>query len=517
MARVQLQSSYRGQIGSLRGGIFKGQEFVLSGDGRLYSQGYATGVTGLILRGDGSAEFNDVVIRGDVESGTWDGASPANLATFDTGATQGFYLDASVGASQWMGDVFIGGDLIMSGTGEFRTGSGSDYIAFGPFGAQPRLMAWIDGGVTQGSIIATAGGDLEISTEIAVGTGILLDAGSADQVRISPKLLLAFGSAGTPSFTFSTDENTGMYRVGSDEIGFSVGGARRFSIANDVKLGVATTGYANLKANATPSATRPAYAFVGDEDTGMYRAGADIVVLAAGTVGVLQVRDVNPFVNIAPGFASGREALKLDIERAWSFLQQGSGASTQLRFYSSSNKILDIGGVTNGSVFVVDSGTLQEVRNKGRVVMSGLDVGTSGVNIDIHSSGDYLLRQSSSERYKNDVRPYVVDGDEIEAWTLWQFEFEIGERAKKDWAERHDAADKETLTDRPPPLVAQWDWGPTAEQMFAVSPHLVALDDEGRPDGVDSRKLIWPVVAYVKASRQRIVELEDQVRKLLVR
>jgi hypothetical protein len=39
------------------------------------------------------------------------------------------------------------------------------------------------------------------------------------------------GSAGTPSYSFQTDTNTGIYRVGADDIGFSTGGTLRLDIS----------------------------------------------------------------------------------------------------------------------------------------------------------------------------------------------------------------------------------------------------------------------------------------------
>jgi hypothetical protein len=41
------------------------------------------------------------------------------------------------------------------------------------------------------------------------------------------------GSAGAPTYNFSSDTNTGMYRVGSDQLGFSTGGAVRATVKSD--------------------------------------------------------------------------------------------------------------------------------------------------------------------------------------------------------------------------------------------------------------------------------------------
>ena len=61
----------------------------------------------------------------------------------------------------------------------------------------------------------------------------------------------ASGSAGTPSFSFSSDTNTGMYRYGTDEIGFSTGGTSRFQIQSS-NVYVPTAG-GSYVANSPPT------------------------------------------------------------------------------------------------------------------------------------------------------------------------------------------------------------------------------------------------------------------------
>jgi hypothetical protein len=48
------------------------------------------------------------------------------------------------------------------------------------------------------------------------------------------------GTVASPSITFTSDSNTGIYRVGEDKIGISTGGVSRMSILNDGKVGVGT-------------------------------------------------------------------------------------------------------------------------------------------------------------------------------------------------------------------------------------------------------------------------------------
>lgn len=89
---------------------------VVGGAGVIKSANYVAGSTGWQIEGDGDAEFNDVVIRGDLVSGNWNGADPVDLSSRDTTATTGYALDSVAGAAQFMGDMFVGGSIHLFGS-----------------------------------------------------------------------------------------------------------------------------------------------------------------------------------------------------------------------------------------------------------------------------------------------------------------------------------------------------------------------------------------------------------------
>jgi hypothetical protein len=60
----------------------------------------------------------------------------------------------------------------------------------------------------------------------------------------SSSILLAAGSAGTPSLSFSGDTNTGLYSVSGDSIGVSTGGTLRMTVGTGVGVGMAASGTA---------------------------------------------------------------------------------------------------------------------------------------------------------------------------------------------------------------------------------------------------------------------------------
>lgn len=121
---------------------------------------------------------------------------------------------------------------------------------------------------------------------------------STSQFSITPQLVTADGSAAAPAHSFGTDPNTGMYSVGADSLGFAAGGVLQLTV-NTSGLTVATglispgasfTGtVANTQGYTSGTGTvgAPAYSFGSDTNTGMYRPAADTLSFACG--GVLQL------------------------------------------------------------------------------------------------------------------------------------------------------------------------------------------------------------------------------------
>jgi len=91
------------------------------------------------------------------------------------------------------------------------------------------------------------------------------------------------GAVGAPSIAFTNDTDSGLYRVGEDNIGITVGGA----IRQQVTAGGAIV-YGTVKASQTATATAPAYSFVSNTNLGMYMEDTD--TLGFSTDGVHRAR-----------------------------------------------------------------------------------------------------------------------------------------------------------------------------------------------------------------------------------
>jgi hypothetical protein len=79
-------------------------------------------------------------------------------------------------------------------------------------------------------------------------------AGTFTALTLSTGLTLPDGSAGTPSINFTNNTNMGVYRFGSGEIGFSIGGNVQMQL-NSVGLGLGTTAAVKLDLSSASATT----------------------------------------------------------------------------------------------------------------------------------------------------------------------------------------------------------------------------------------------------------------------
>jgi len=82
------------------------------------------------------------------------------------------------------------------------------------------------------------------------------------------------GDSSIPSYSFISDTNTGIYSIGADNLGVATGGTLRFDIST-----TAITATLPIK-GSDGTVSLPAYSFSGDTNTGIYRIGADNIGIA---------------------------------------------------------------------------------------------------------------------------------------------------------------------------------------------------------------------------------------------
>lgn len=403
---------------NIRGGTISAQEIVIAGGttGAIRSENYDGSSMGWAILGDGSASFYgtltigaNAVVLGDIYSSAWNGTIPANLASGpDTGATAGYYLDSSAGVAQFQ---------------ELLVGSADGHIKLEPFAALSSIIFSVDvldfdGVITMNETNIGGGsiGTVAISPPYDAGAEnvqLLMrkaatgDGGSymsllGDFFHVGggtngePKMVAAADEA-EPAFSFVGDEDTGIYRAGTNKMGFVAGGDEKWTIGgggdltaargNDIVLPYADTtkyssgeagfkftvstaenfaiqcdigsGFVNrfqlqdeggaifyddggnqvLKvagaAGAAPqlemeygTAALPAYSFTGDDDTGMFRSGANDIGFSGGGTEILKLVNADNALYIYDTFddVGNHETLRAD---------RGSVGLAEVGYYSS--------------------------------------------------------------------------------------------------------------------------------------------------------------------------------------
>lgn len=272
---------------------------------------------------DGIWDFGGFPIEGDIVSSSWDGAVPAEVGTApEANATQGFYIDSSIGSAQFMGDVYIGNEnssesqlFVSNGGHHFNLVETEDLPFF-----EDVLVYDIEGGigrffwflnlsathlfwlykdgtveiqtgpllVQDGSVGAPAIARASAETDgIYFSAGVMhFGVGGAEKFRAASEGFQTIdGSASSPSIGFINDINTGLYLYGNNTLGFAANGlyVGRVDSNADWYLGSGGTGKA-LIANAAGTAAFPTYSFEGDQNTGVLRSAADALGFATGGV-----------------------------------------------------------------------------------------------------------------------------------------------------------------------------------------------------------------------------------------
>lgn len=99
---------------------------------------------------------------------------------------------------------------------------------------------------------------------------------------MSGPILQGNGTAAAPSYSFGGDTDIGMYRASANDIALAAFGTEVFrSNGNRAIFGGLTTGNPNLE-HGNPGFALPAYAFFGDDDTGMFRISANSLGFSTG-------------------------------------------------------------------------------------------------------------------------------------------------------------------------------------------------------------------------------------------
>lgn len=158
----------------------------------------------------------------------------------------------------------------------------SSWTSLGVIGNGSVGGAFVVTGATTLSAALTVGTTLGVTGNTTL-SGTLALTGAA---TLSGVLKLPDGSFAAPSLTFSGDTDTGIFRNGSDDFFLVAGGANTLRVNTS---GLIMQNNLQIQGGAAGSASAPDFSFNSDSNTGMYRIGADNLGMSAGGTKVIDM------------------------------------------------------------------------------------------------------------------------------------------------------------------------------------------------------------------------------------
>jgi len=191
------------------------------------------------------------------------------------------------------------------------------------------------------------------TTAIGTSTSVTI---SGTTVTFKGIGLFQGASAAAPSMAFEGDADTGFYRVGSNSIGFSAGGTAQWSMSDSI---------VSLNSGAVRSGDglvgTPSYTFADDTDSGIYRIGANNI--AVSVAGVLNTEWSTGGMGIKDGTVSAPSLFfssDTDTGLYWGsagFFKATTNGADAAAFSATSTV-----GFTRLQVYDVDNAQLEAVR-----------------------------------------------------------------------------------------------------------------------------------------------------------
>jgi hypothetical protein len=210
----------------------------------------------------------------------------------NNGAAATLYLQSDGGSTLFANNLTSTDRVIITASGSVGIGLITPTVALDVLGD-----AKISGALTAGSITLTS-----LSATTATITNLFATTATIATLRTTGVHYLADGSAAAPSLSFTADTNTGLFRAGTDALGFATAGTEAMRITATNSVGINTTlpsQALGVKGNIDIATATGSFMINGD--TVLARPAGDISSIAAG-VFALASQSVSGLGNVAVGY-----------------------------------------------------------------------------------------------------------------------------------------------------------------------------------------------------------------------
>ena len=213
-------------------------------------------------------------------------------------------------------------------------------------------------------LVAGSGAGDSLRYEQVIGIFLPLSGGTMTGAILGPD-----GAVGTPTYTFASDPNTGMWLNGVNNLRFSFGGASKFVIGPTYNESQQTHYFVN------GSVGTPSISFGGDVDTGMFWSSADQYEFVAGGATRFACYTGGLFMQ------SGSIIALQDGAVGTPSLTFGNDTNTGLSWWQADYASLDAGGIRVGSWF----------ENSGNSGLAVLNAGSGSATLFLDASNGDMV------------------------------------------------------------------------------------------------------------------------------
>lgn len=351
------------------------------------------------------------------------------------------------------------------------------------------LSAW-GGTNNQISFGGTTGG----YTDLLTGTSysIRFFSGSTQKMyvdsnglTVSDDLRISSGTAGAPSLSFSADTNTGIYRVGENQLGFAAGGEPVMYMSTDYLTNADASDRPAIRFDGASAQGTPAYAFYGDTDTGMYRYSSDVIGFSAGATWRLLVATTEIIPNVP---------LRMNTSGSVSAPAFSYNTDNNTGFYRTA---ADYHAATAGGVIVQQWGYTGSVKE---IYFYGLQASDQN-DVQYHGTTGLLSYVSSTLKIKKDIRPLEVGLTDRLRPSRFKY------RRNDEITAKHMSVAEDSWDTEQVGFIAEW----TADEIPEAG---IRNDEYKRPVNYKHRAVLAATVADLQDARKRIAELEERLEKV---